>query len=381
MSSSIYLDHNANTNVDPIVALAISEYMEEMVGNPSSAHQFGRRSKKYLTTARDQIARYLSVRSDEIIFNSGGTEGANSIIQGVFDDRPKGHIITTVLEHSCVFNTVKLMQERGGVDATFVKTGKWGAPTPKAVESAIRNDTRLIAIMAANNETGVKSDIAAIAEVAQSANIPLFVDAVAQFGREELVISEGVSAMAFSGQKIHAPMGIGFCFIRRNFKLSPLISGGGQQFGRRAGTENMPGIVGLSIAVEQLSQLLPKVSNSMRGLRDYFERALIDRIPTIKINGDGPRVVNTSNLYFKGVDGETLLSKLDLAGVAASHGSACSSGSIEPSRILMNMDYSMERVRSSLRFSLSRTTTKEEIDTAIEIIVKAVCDLMKFNLL
>ncbi len=374
MKKNVYLDHNANTFVDPSVAKAICGYMETIVGNPSSIHQFGRRSKKHLTSSRDQIARYLNVRPDEVIFNSGGTEGANSIIRGVFDDNPRGHIVTSTLEHSCVYNTVKIMEKRGA-QATYLIPGSWGAPKVEDVEAAIREDTRLIAIMAANNETGVKSDVEGIASVALDAGIPLFVDAVALLGREELVIPEGVSAMAFSGQKIHAPMGIGFCFIRRNFKLSPLITAGGQQFGRRAGTENVPGIVGLTEAI----RLLTPLTDSMEKLRDHFENALQNNLPDVEINGRGPRVSNTSNLYFKGVGGETLLSKLDLAGVAASHGSACSSGSIEPSRVLVNMGYSMERVLSSLRFSISRKTTQQEIDYAVDVITRTVRELRSLN--
>lgn len=374
----IYLDHNANTFVAPSVLEAVSAYMREVVGNPSSIHHFGRNSKKYFTVSRDTIASYLGVRSDEIIFTSGGTEGANLVIRGIFDERQKGHVITSTAEHSCVYQTVKMLEKRG-IEATFLKPGLNGAPSPADVKSAIRPDTCLIAIMSVNNETGVKSDIAGIAQVAQEAGVPFFVDGVAQFGRDEIKIPEGVSAMSFSGQKVHAPLGVGLCFVRKSFKLSCHMTGGGHQFGRRAGTENVPGIVGLAEAMRLLQKELPEGLVKMKELRDYFEQQIQARLNDTAVNGEGERVVNTSNIYFAGVDGETLLQKLDMAGVAASHGSACSSGGLEPSRVLLEMGYPLSRVRSSLRFSICRYTTLEEINRAVEIIVNTVNDLRSLN--
>ncbi len=367
MKRPIYLDHNANTPVDPRVVEKIHEYLKEMYGNPSSSHRFGKKINHYLTSVRDALAAFLAVRSEEIVFTSGGTEGINLLIRGMFDEDKTGHIVTSNVEHSCVLNTVKCMEKRG-VAVTYLSPGVWGAIKPEAVLQAIRPDTRLIALMSVNNETGVKTEIEPIAQMAREKNIPFIVDAIAHLGREELRIYPGISAMAFSGQKIHAPPGVGFCYIKRSLKLSPLFTGGAQQSGRRAGTENLPGIVGLGEAVKILSENQHKFTQKMHGLREHFESKLKERIPDLFINGEGPRSVSTSNLYFKGVDGETLLTLLDMEGIAASHGSSCSSGSLEPSRILVNMGYSLQRVNSSLRFSFSRDTTEEEIHEAVKVI-------------
>lgn len=378
MTQRIYLDHNANTPVALSVAEVINAYMRDSVGNPSSVHHYGRQSKKYLTQSRDTIANFLGVRTDEIVFTSGGTEGANLVIRGLFDNDRTGHMITSNAEHSCVYQTAKIL-EGYGLEVTFLEPGIRGAPTPEEVQKAIRPDTKLIALMSVNNETGVKTNIDAIAQIAHQHRIPLFVDAVAQFGRDHVTIPEGVSAMSFSGQKIHAPTGIGFCFIKRSFKIPSHMTGGGHQFGRRAGTENLTGIVGISEAVRLLSEGLPEAVEKMRALRDHFELQLIESLSNVHVNGEGERVANTSNLFFEGVDGESLLQKLDLAGVAASHGSACSSGALEPSRVLISMGYSMSRVRSSMRFSFSRMTTEEEVDRAIELIIKIVNELRLLN--
>ncbi|MBA2728985.1 MAG: cysteine desulfurase, partial [Parachlamydiaceae bacterium] len=343
-------------------------------GNPSSIHSFGQKARQKLIQARGDIASYLGVRPHEIIFTSGGTEGVNILLQGLFIPGSSGHIITSNIEHSCVFSSVKKL-EKNGLHSTFLETGMLGAVTPEAVKQALRPDTRLITLMAVNNETGVKTDLEAIAVIAQEHKIPFFVDAVALMGKEEFKIPPGVTAMAFSGHKFHAPKGIGFLVARSSLKLAPLIIGGDQEFGRRAGTENLSGIVGMSTAIELLRTELPSASKRMEELRNIFEKELMRQIPGVSINGQGPRVVNTSNLAFQGVEGETLLTALDLAGIAVSHGSACSSGALEPSRILLNMGCSKEVAGSSMRFSLSRFTTLQEIEICIETIVKVVLKL------
>lgn len=364
-TKSVYLDNNAATQPDPRVVSAVQHYLENVIGNPSSAHTFGRTARQVLTKCRDNIAHYLGVRSDEIVFTSSGTESANMILRGVADLHSGGHIITSSVEHSCVYNTIKEL-EKWGYDVTYLSPGLWGAVTAVDVEQALRPDTRLISLMSANHETGVKTDITAIAVVAKKARIPFFVDGVALLGKEAVTIPEGVSAMGFSGQKIHAMQGIGFCWIKKNLKLSPLLFGGEQQFLRRAGTENLPGIVALSKAIDILREEGAEAAQIMLRHRNHFEKTLLDRFPFISVNGEGPRVVNTSNLCFMGREGEALLTALDMNGVAASHGSACASGSLEPSRVLVNMGYPMERVLASLRFSFSRFTSAEEIDLAIE---------------
>lgn len=367
MNKRIYLDNNAATPVDPQVIKVVEQYLQNHLGNPSSIHSYGRECRQVLTKSRDTIAQYLGVRSDEIVFTSGGTEGANMILRGLLQKNPNAHIITSSVEHSCVYSTLKEL-EKLGFEVTYLDPGAWGSVKPEEVQKAIRPNTKLIAIMAANNETGVKSNVEGIAAIAQQEELFYFVDAVAILGKEPLHIPEGVSAMCFSGQKIHALQGIGFCFIRKKLKLLPLLTGGGHQYGRRAGTENLPGIVALSKAVSLIKEELSDAPNRISKLRDYFENALKERLENILVNGEGPRVGNTSNLCFQGVDGESLLTALDMEGIAVSHGSACASGALEPSRVLLNMGLPIDRVNSSVRFSFSRYTTEQEVERAVEVI-------------
>ncbi len=317
-----------------------------------------------MTRARRSIAEYFNVKPAELIFTSSGTEAANMVLKGV-----QGHLITTSLEHSAIYATAKHLFEEEQ-DVTFLSAGARGSVAANQVKSAIKPETKLIAIMAANNETGVKSDIEDIARVAEEEGIPLFVDAVALVGKEPFEIPSGVSALCFSGHKFHGPKGIGGLLLRSSFKIPPLISGGHQEHNLRAGTENVAGILALEEAFAILREEMPEASCLMEELRDDFERQIKERLSDVIINGTGPRVCNTSNLSFPGLDGESLLMNFDLAGLAASHGAACSSGSLEPSRVLLNMGLPKERARSSIRFSLSRFTTREEINRAVEIIVR-----------
>jgi cysteine desulfurase len=371
MLKKIYLDNSASTPLDPRVLQRVVHHLQDVSGNPSSTHSYGREARKALLQARDQIAHCLNVKSEEIIFTSGGTEGANLVIRGVLEKTCDSHIITSNVEHSCVFHTIKEMEKRGH-SATFLAPGLWGSVIPEAVRNALQPNTKLITFMSVNNETGIKTDIEAIATIAEQAGVPFFVDGVALLGKEIVRIPEGVSSMSFSGQKVHAPKGVGFVFIRRNLKLSPYIIGGDQEYGRRGGTENLSAIVGLAEAVTLLCENQAEIEQHMMRLRNKFERTLLTSLPNVSINGEGPRVSNISNLCFEGLDGETLLTILDQNGLAASHGSACSSGALEPSRILLNMGLPLEKVRASLRFSLSRFTTEEEINQALGIIIKAV---------
>lgn len=371
MKQKIYLDNNATTPVDPRVIEAIVENIQSVYGNPSSTHTFGQSAKSILVKARQQIAEFLHVRPSEIIFTSGGTEGANMVLRGLFERHSAGHHITSDLEHACVFSTAKYLETKG-IRTTFLSPGLKGAASVDEVQAAIRSDTRLISLMAVNNETGIKTDIHSIAAIAEEADIPFFVDGVALLGKEEFTIPKGVSAMCFSGHKIHAPKGIGFVFIRQGLRLSPLMIGGEQEFQRRGGTENLSGIAGLSEAVRLLKEGMPESVKKMHMLRDHFEKGICHLLLDVQINGTGSRISNTVNLAFLGVDGESLLTTLDMKGVAASHGSACASGALEPSRILLNMKIASEVARSSLRFSLSRMTTMEEIEKAVEIIADTV---------
>lgn len=365
----IYLDNNATTFVDPRVVTVVAESLSLIQGNPSSIHSFGQEAKSALNKARRQFADALAVKPAEIIFTAGGTESMNMLIRGILPE--KGHIITSAAEHACVYSTCQYLQSQGwSVD--FLKPTQAGAVTPDMVQAAIRPDTRLITLMAVNNETGVKTDISAIAAIAMKERIPFVVDGVALLGKEIFTIPQGVLAMGFSGHKFHAPKGSGFVFLRSGTKLQPLLIGGEQESGRRGGTENLSGIVGMAAALEIVQKELPEASQRMERLRDKFEQAVCAALPTVKVNGSGPRVVNTTNLTFAGVEGETLLARLDMAGVAASHGSACSSGALEPSRVLLSMGIPRKEVEAALRFSLSRMTTEDEIDRAIKIIIKLI---------
>lgn len=371
MNGRIYLDNNASTAVDPCIIPSIIQHLQTIQGNPSSLHAPGLEARKILSASREFISQFLKVRPTEIVFTSSGTEGLNMVLRGIAALQPRGHIVTSSVEHPAVYSTVKYL-ETLGMQATYLHPGLWGAVKPEAVEAALRSDTCLIALMAVNNETGVKTDINAIAAIAKEKGIPLLVDGVAWLGKEPVVIPDGVSAMCFSGYKFHAPKGTGFAYLRRTLKLSPLITGGEQEFGRRAGTENLPGIVGMVEALKILASVQEEKAEQMAYLRNKLEKTLIENIPGVFVNGEGPRICNTTNLTFEGVEGETLLAKLDMKGIAASHGSACASGALEPSRILLNMGLSRKQAASALRFSLSRFTTEEEIDCAIERIIESV---------
>jgi cysteine desulfurase len=361
----IYLDNNATTGVDPRVLEAMLQELSMVPANPSSTHFFGREARHRLLRAREQIAHFLKVKPQEVIFTSGGTESLNLILRGAFEHFPKGAVISSNVEHASVFHTLEAFKKKGW-QIHYLPVGPFGALNIEQLEKALDANTRFIVLGAVNSETGVKIDLEKIAKLALFAGIPLVIDGVALLGKELFDIPEGVSAMAFSGHKIHAPKGIGFAVIRSSFRFPSVFTGGEQEYSKRAGTENLSGIIGLAKAIELLSLELPSATAKMQALRDRLEQGLKEKFPSLLINGDGPRICNTSNLSFPGVDGENLLMSLDLAGIAASHGSACSSGALEPSRVLINMGVSTQLARSAIRFSLSRWTTDEEIKTCIE---------------
>jgi cysteine desulfurase len=361
----IYLDNNATTGVDPRVLEAMLQELSMVPANPSSTHFFGREARYRLLRAREQIAHFLRVKPQDVIFTSGGTESLNLILRGAFEHFPKGTVISSNVEHASVFHTLEVFKKKGW-QIHYLPAGPFGTVSVEQVEKALDANTRFIVLGAVNSETGVKIDLEKIAKLALFAGIPLVIDGVALLGKELFDILEGVSAMAFSGHKIHAPKGVGFAVIRSSFRFPSVFTGGEQEYSRRAGTENLSGIIGLAKAIELLSLELPSATAKMQALRDRLEQGLKEKFPSLLINGTGPRICNTSNLCFPGVDGENLLMSLDLAGIAASHGSACSSGALEPSRVLINMGVPTQLARSAIRFSLSRWTTDEEIKTCIE---------------
>jgi cysteine desulfurase len=370
MNQKIYLDNNATTAVDPRVIDEIILSLKSTFGNPSSTHQYGQQAKARLQKARDDIAKYLKVLPQEIIFTSGATEALNLILRG-FNSGKNTHVISSDVEHPAVYTTLKSL-ENENFNVLFVRVGLKGAVTLEDVKKACRSDTSLITLMAVNNETGVKTDISAIASFAKARGIPFVVDGVALLGKESFEIPDGVTAMCFSGHKIHALKGIGFAFIRKGFKLIPSLTGGNQEFGMRGGTENLTGIIALQESIRLLQPELETAQKRMESLRDKLEDSLLKNLSCVRVNGKNPRVVNTSNLCFSGIEGELLMANLDMEGVHVSLGSACASGALEPSRVLLNMGLSLDDASSSIRISLSRFTTEDEIDRATDIIIRTV---------
>lgn len=360
--TKIYLDNNSTTALDPRVFKAMLEDLSGPPANPSSVHSFGQRARGLLVQARQKVADFFGVKPEEVVFTSGGTESVHLMIHSL---AKKGRLITTAIEHSCVYKTVQSLEAQGwSVD--YLPCGMWGAPTVEQIEQAIRPDTQALIFSACNGETGVKIDLEAIAALAEKHQIPLLIDAVAFIGKEPLIMPRGVTAVCLSGHKFHAPKGIGALIVRSHFKIKPMLLGGAQEAQKRAGTENLSGILGLAEALTIVKQEQETISQTLLDLRCHLEHQLFHRIADVRINGEGPRIANTVCAAFLGVEGEALLMHLDMAGIAVSHGSACSSGSLEPSRVLTQMGIDRKIARSSIRISLSRLNTREEIDHFIK---------------
>jgi cysteine desulfurase len=369
MTTKIYLDNNATTALDPQVAACIMEDLNSPPSNPSSMHFFGRDAKLKLLKARESIARFFSVKPQEVIFTSSGTESMNLLLRGLIDPTLSPHVITSNIEHSCVQKTLLDLSEKG-CKVSFLPAGLKGAVSLEELRQAITPETKFLVFSAASSETGVKIDLKGFADLALECNIPLLIDGVAQLGKEPFTFHPGIVGAGFSAHKFHGPKGVGFIVMKAKAisRLKPILTGGGQEAGLRSGTENLTGILALAEAINQIQNKMPIAMDQMRSLRDRFEKEIIANLPFVQVNGQNERLCNVSNLCFQGVDAETLLIQLDINGVAASQGSACSSGALEPSRVLMAMGLSKSLAGSSLRFSLSRFTTEEEIDTTVEII-------------
>lgn len=360
----VYLDSNATTQVDSRLFDRFTQCTFTTFGNPSSIHSYGQEAKSLLVESRDRLAALFGVRTQEVIFTATATEALNLLLRGFFGTKPAGHMITSNVEHAAVIETCEALKAQG-VDVTYIDVGAWGAVTPSQLEAAIRPDTRLISLMAANNETGVITDLEPIAAIAKERGIAFIVDAVALYGKAPFTLYPGISAAVFSGHKFYAPKGAAFAIVRKNLKLTACLTGGHQEYGLRPGTENLAAIVTLKDAAQFIADEQQSFLEPMRQLRDYLESEILKLFPQALINGKGPRVANTSNICFQDIDGEALLMYLDLNGIAASLGSACSSGAIEPSRVLLNMGLTTKQAASSLRFSLGRFTTKQDIDTLL----------------
>jgi cysteine desulfurase len=365
-----YLDYNATTPVDPAVLEAILPFLAGNFGNASSIHSPGQRARTAVDRARDSVASLLGAKPSEIVFTSGGTESDNLAIFGVAAASQSAgacqHIITTAIEHHAVLNSCQALESQG-LDVTYVPVGATGIVDPDEIRRALRPETILISVMHANNELGTIQPIEEIGRFAAEADIYFHCDAVQSAGKLPLDVNRlGVDLLSISAHKIYGPKGVGALYVRTGTPLVPQFHGGHHERDRRPGTENVPGIVGLGKAAELAVANLPSESQRISALRDRLGRSILDSISSVRLNGDpSRRVPNTTNLSFTGAGGEAMLIALDLLGVACSTGAACSSGAVEPSHVLLAIGLSPDEARSSLRFSLGRQTTDEEIDHAI----------------
>jgi len=365
---TVYVDNNATTKVAPEVLEAMLPYFKELYGNPSSMHFFGGQVQKKINEAREQAADFLGAEPSEIVFTSCGTESDNSAIFGTLDSYPeKRHFVTSRVEHPAVMNVCTSLG-RKGYRVTEVSVDREGRLDLDELRESLMDGTVLVSIMYANNETGVVFPIEEIGEIVKSRGIPFHTDAVQAAGKIPLNMKKSaVDMLSISGHKLHAPKGIGILYIRKGTKFSPFMIGGHQEKGRRGGTENVPYIIGLGKACEMAKRNLEDENTRVKALRDYLEIKILEKIPNTLVNGDRVhRLPNTLNVSFEYVEGESILLLLSDLGICASSGSACTSGSLEPSHVLRAMGVPFTAAHGSIRFSLSIYNTKEEMDYIIE---------------
>jgi cysteine desulfurase len=380
---TIYLDHAATTPVDPDVLNAMWPYFSQQFGNPSSIYRLGQESRAAVDLARDTCSRALNCAPGEIVFTSGATESDNLALRGIAwaarlkrdDTLPAPHILTSAIEHHAVLHTVEALQ-RQGFTATYVEPDREGIIQPEAVKSAIRPETCLISVMYANNETGAIQPIEEFAALARSRNIPFHTDAVQAAGMLSVDVQQlDVDLLSLSAHKFYGPKGVGILYVRRGSPIDYQQLGGGQEQGRRGGTENVPGIVGIGLALERAETWRDAYATHCATLRDRMQRGIEAAIPDVIVNGPRDperRLPNNLNVTIDGVQGETLLLSLDVLGIAASAGSACTTGNTEPSHVLKAMGLSDEACRSTLRFTVGRQNTIEQIDEAVDALVDSV---------
>jgi cysteine desulfurase len=381
MVRRVYLDNNATTPVLPKVMEAMRPYFGEHFGNASSIHHHGQETRAAVERARESVARLLGCRAAEIVFTSGGTEADNLAIFGLA--RTGDHIITSTIEHHAVLNGCKHLAKDGttGCEVTYISVDGRGLVDPEDVKRAIRPNTKLITIMFANNETGVVQPAAEIGKIAAETDIYFHTDAVQAAGKIPINVDEiGCDLLTISGHKLHGSQGVGALYVRKGTALEAMLYGGSHERSRRAGTENVPGIVGLGKAAELARVGLEcGEDQKMATERDRLERELL-KIEAAGLNGqDAPRVPNTTNIYFDGVEGEALVIALDLKGLAVSTGAACSSGAIEPSHVLIAMGLRPDRAKASIRFSLGKQNTPEDVDFALGLIPETVARLRELS--
>ena len=371
----VYLDNNATTPLLPEVFDAMRPYFGEQFGNASSIHHHGQETRAAVENARDSVAALLGCAATEIVFTSGGTESDNLAIAGLV--KPGDHVITSGVEHHAVLHAVKHLEEIG-CEITVLPVDEQCLVDPEDVKRALRPNTTLVTIMMANNETGVLQPVEQIGKVAAEAGIVFHIDAVQAAGKVAIDVKRiGCQALSISGHKFHGPQGTGALYVKKGTPLQPLFHGGRHERSRRAGTENVPGIVGLGQAAKLAKNGLDNgATEKLAAMRDGLERRVLEQIEDAHVNGSGAaRVPNTTNIRFGHIEGEALVIALDLKGVAVSTGAACSSGAIEPSHVLIAMGLRPDQARGSIRFSLGKQTTQAEIDFALSLIPSTVSRL------
>jgi cysteine desulfurase len=376
MSRRIYLDHNASTPVHPEVLAAMLPYFGEVYGNPSSVHAFGRAARDAVDDARATIARFLGARPEDIVFTSGGTESDNFGVKGLALARGRGHLITSRIEHHAVLRTCEALEGQG-FDVTYLPVDDQGRLDPDDVKRALRTDTLAISVMHANSEVGTIQPIAEIGAIAREHGVPLHVDAVQTVGKVPIdVDAMGIDLLSFTGHKFYGPKGAGGLYVRRGTKMVAVQHGGEHERRRRAGTENVAGIVGLAAAIDVRSREMGAEAERLSVLRDRLWEGIRARIPESRLNGaHAARLPGTANIVFRHVESESIVLGLDLKGVAVSAGSACTSGNVEPSYVLVAMGIPIDWAMGAVRFSLGRSTTAEDVDYVVEAIEPIVARL------
>lgn len=380
--NTIYLDNNATTKTDEEVVKAMLPYLLENYGNPSSIYKIGRDTRKAVEEAREKVAKALNCEVNEIYFTSGGSESDNTAIKGIAHSyKNKGnHIITSKIEHPAVLETCKEL-EKEGFEVSYIGVDENGIINLKELEASIKPSTILISVMFANNEIGTIQPIKEIGKIAKENNIYFHTDAVQAVGNLKIDVKElNLDSLSLSAHKFYGPKGVGALYVKKGVKFNKFISGGHQEKNKRAGTENVAGIVGLGKAIELAYQDLDKHNEKIKELRNYYVEEITKRIPYIKINGDiKKRLPGNSNISFRFIEGEGLLLNLDLKGICASSGSACTSGSLDPSHVLLAIGLPHEIAHGSLRISIGKYNTKEEIDYVIECLVEIVGRLREMS--
>jgi cysteine desulfurase len=381
-ANTIYLDHAATTPVDPDVSTAMQPYLTEHFGNPSSIYQVGQDGRAGLDRARASIARVLACHPSEIVFTSGATESDNLALSGIAwqarlrdPSGPMPHVITTAIEHHAVLDTAKWLARIGFV-VDFAGCDERGIVSPETISQLIRPETCLISVMYANNEVGSIQPVARIGEIAKKDGIPFHIDATQAAGLLPLAVRDlGADLLSLSAHKFYGPKGVGLLYVRKGIAIAWQQHGGGQESGRRAGTENVAGIVGMAVALEKAEARRGAYADHCRMLRDRLAEGILENIRDVRLNGPEfgeDRLANNLHVEIPGVQGETVLLSLDMEGVEASAGSACTTGNSEPSHVLLAMGMDEERARASLRFSVGLTNTPDQIDDAVDALIEAV---------